>query len=333
MWNIILESIRALIILFILIAIWRIGNKRDLNLQKGWGFIIVGWSLILFGSLLDITDNFDELNQFIVIGNTETEAFLEKLVGFLMGYILLFIGFLYWLPAGAKRFDTMKDAFVSTVSHELRTPLTSIFGSLRLVDSGKLGELPPKAKECINIALRNTHRLTLLVNDVLDIQKLEQGELSFNLTPNDLLSLVEQSITDNAAYGEEYNVVFQIAGDGATGTILIDSNRFIQVMSNLLSNAAKFSAANNIVTIHISDNGNTFRVAVSDTGSGIPDAFKAQIFKPFTQVDSTDTRHRAGTGLGLSIAKSLMEQMNGRLSFESTEGVGSTFYLDLPKAR
>lgn len=332
MWDIILESIRAVIILFILIAIWRIGTKRGMNLQKGWNFVIAGWCLILVGSLLDITDNFDSLNQFVIIGDTEVEAFLEKFVGFLLGYVLLFVGFLYWLPAGAKRVDTIKNEFISTVSHELRTPLTSIFGSLSLVDSGTLGELPPKAKECINIALRNSHRLTLLVNDILDIQKLEQGEMPFNLTPNDLLSLVERSITDNTAYGEQYNVEFQIAEDGITGTVLIDSNRFIQVMSNLLSNAAKFSAANSSVTIHISDAGNMFRVAISDTGLGIPDAFKAQLFKPFAQVDSTDARHRAGTGLGLAISKRLMEQMNGCISFESKEGKGTTFYLDLPKA-
>jgi len=331
MWDIVLEFIRTAVICLILIYIWKIGRARGLNTQKGWSFIIAGWSLILFGSALDITDNFESLNWLIVIGDTEVEAFLEKFVGLLVGYILLFIGFLFWLPAGAKKVDKLKSEFVSTASHELRTPLTAIYGSLKLVTSGVLGEIPSKAKDTLDIALRNSERLTLIVNDILDIEKLESGKMELNIKPQQISELIKESIAANNAYGKKYKVQYLLKQDSASATVNVDSDRFMQIMNNLLSNAAKFSPANSTVEINVSHLNGNIRVAVKDKGIGIDEKSQATIFEKFSQIDSTDERHSGGTGLGLAISKELVEKMGGGIGFTSTLGEGSSFYLDLPK--
>lgn len=332
MWDIVLEFIRTAVICLILIYTWKIGRARGLNIQKGWGFIIAGWSLILLGSALDITDNFESLNWLIVIGDTEVEAFLEKFVGLLLGYILLFIGFLFWLPENAKKMDRMKSEFVSTASHELRTPLTAIHGSLKLVSSGVLGEIPEKAKDMLDISLRNSERLTFIVNDILDIEKLESGKMVFNLKPQDIIELINESIKANSSYGNKYQIQYVLSQDSASATVAVDSDRFMQIMSNLLSNAAKFSPANSTVEINVSHINGNIRIAVKDKGVGIDKESQQTIFQKFSQVDSTDVRHSGGTGLGLAISKELVEKMGGEIGFISSIGKGSTFYLDLPKA-
>jgi len=332
MWDIVLEFIRTAIICLILIYTWKIGRARGLNTQKGWGFIIAGWSLILFGSALDITDNFESLNWLIVIGDTEVEAFLEKFVGLLLGYVLLFIGFLFWLPENAKKIDRMKSEFVSTASHELRTPLTAIHGSLKLVTSGVLGEIPDKAKEMLDISLRNSERLTFIVNDILDIEKLESGNMEFHLKPQDIIELINESINANSSYGNKYQIQYILNQDSASATVNVDSDRFMQIMSNLLSNAAKFSPANSTVEINVSHINGNIRVAINDKGVGIDKKLHQTIFQKFSQVDSTDERHSGGTGLGLVISKELVEKMGGEIGFTSSIGKGSTFYFDLPKA-
>ncbi|MDH5258776.1 MAG: HAMP domain-containing histidine kinase [Gammaproteobacteria bacterium] len=331
MWDIILEFIRTVVICLILLYIWRIGHARGLNHHKGWWFIISGWSLILFGSALDITDNFESLNWLVVIGDTETEAFLEKFVGFLIGYILLFIGFILWLPEGARKINSLKKDFVSTVSHELRTPLTSIYGSIKLVSSGRLGELPPKAKEVLNIALRNSERLTVIVNDILDIEKLESGKMPFDLKPHNILELVNDAIAANSNYGQEYHIQYFLNPDSVSARANVDDNRFMQVMNNLLSNAAKFSPQGSTVEIKVSTQNNNIRVAVKDHGIGIDQKSWPLIFQKFFQTDSSDERHSSGSGLGLSISKAYIEKMGGNIGFTSSPGEGSTFYFNLPE--
>jgi len=331
MWDIVLESIRAGIIALMLFYIWQIGKERGLNMQKGWRFIIYGWSFILFGSVLDITDNFESLNWLIVVGDTETEAFLEKFVGLLVGYVLLFIGFLFWLPAGARKIESIKREFVSTASHELRTPLTAIYGSIKLVASGKLGEMPSKAKETLDIALRNSERLTLLVNDILDIEKLESGKMEFDLKPQKIIKLLNEAIEANSYYGEKYKVHYILSQDSVSGMINVDANRFMQIMNNLLSNAAKFSPENSTVEIKVTRQKEHLRVTVKDKGMGIEEEFHPLIFEKFSQADSTDSRHSGGTGLGLAISKQLVEQMGGKIGFTTTVGSGTYFYFDLPE--
>lgn len=333
MWDIILECFRTAIIALILFFIWKIGKERALNTQKGWGYIIYGWSFILFGSMLDITDNFESLNWLIIVGDTEVEAFLEKFVGLLVGYILLFIGFYTWLPYGIKKVDNLKKEFVSTVSHELRTPLTAIYGALKVIVSGQLGEIPDKAKEPLDIALRNSERLSLLINDILDIEKLENAKIEFDLKPQDTIKLVNEAMLANKHYGEKYQVKYQLSDDSVSALVNVDENRFMQVMNNLLSNAAKFSPVNNTVDIRVSRHNKSVRISVTDKGHGIEEDFQPMIFQKFSQSDSTDARHAGGTGLGLAISKQLVERMGGKIGFTSILNSGTTFYVDLPEIK
>lgn len=331
MWDIILECFRTVIIALILYFIWKIGKERSLNTQKGWGFILSGWSLILFGSFLDITDNFESLNWLIVVGDTEIQAFLEKFVGLLIGYILLFIGFMFWLPSGARKIDSLKNEFVSTVSHELRTPLTAIYGAIKILSSGKLGDIPTTAKKTLDIALRNTERLTLLVNDILDIEKLESGNMKFDLKPQKVLNLVSESMEANSHYGDKYQVHYSLNPGSVSAMINVDTNRFLQIMNNILSNAAKFSPENSTVDITVTKQNKYVRITVSDKGHGIEEEFRPLIFQKFSQSDNTDARHSEGTGLGLAISKELVERMGGIIDFTTSVGSGTSFYFDLPE--
>jgi len=229
-----------------------------------------------------------------------------------------------------KKIDLLKDEFVSTVSHELRTPLTSIHGSLDLVNKMLAGQNLEKVHKLVEIALRNSHRLRYLVDDILDFQKIESGQLVFDIEPVRLSLLVKQALDENRGYGDRYHISFVMGTDLPDVTVNVDQGRLMQVMANLLSNAAKFSPPNGQVEVSIVRNDGKVRVAIRDHGQGIPEEFRGKIFKKFTQVDSSRTREKGGTGLGLSIAKSIIERLGGEIGFESTVNVGSTFYFELP---
>jgi PAS domain S-box-containing protein len=229
-----------------------------------------------------------------------------------------------------KQMDRLKSEFVSTVSHELRTPLTSIRGSLGLVAGGVAGELPAQAKGMIDIAYSNTERLLTLINDILDIEKIQSGKIDFDFRPQLLMPLVEQAMASNRGYAAQHHVTFGLVGENPDVRVNVDGERLMQVMSNLLSNAAKFSHAEGHVEIAVSLDDQRVRVAVTDHGVGVPEDFRDRMFDKFTQADSSDTRHKGGTGLGLSITKSIVEMMQGEIGFDSQPGVGSTFYFTLP---
>lgn len=448
--------------------------------------VVSGFVLLLFGSVIDITDNFDSLNRFVIIGDTKTEAFLEKFVGFLGGFILLTIGLVRWVPsvhqleaeiterkrgeealreahenleqrveertkllkesenryrtlatvspvgifradvdgkvnyvnekwceigdmtadeamgdgwytaihpderdqiAGrwdeyleegsvyqyeqlyqrkngrttnclvqvaaeidgdgrivgyvgtvtdiTERYelDRMKSEFASTVSHELRTPLTAIKGSLGLVVSGTLGELPEKAKDMVNVGRRNTDRLINLVNDILDIEKLESGGMEFEIQSLDLHGLVKETIVTNKEFAKEHGVKFVLADVASKVMVQGDSSRLVQVIVNLLSNAAKFSPDDSEVAVSVTRHDGVARVSISDYGPGISEEFHEHIFERFYQVDAADDRQKGGTGLGLSISKSIVEKHGGTIDFESKPGEGSTFFFMLPVSK
>ena len=231
-----------------------------------------------------------------------------------------------------KQMDKMKNEFISTVSHELRTPLTSIRGSLGLLSSGTVGELPESANEMLKIASNNTERLLLLINDILDIQKIESGKMSFKFESLDLNSFINQAIVDHTDYGTQHGVKF-VLGKMLDGVhVFADKDRLMQVMGNLLSNAAKFSNdGDNVEITAAMHHGDRIRISVTDYGAGIPDEFQPKLFERFTQSDSSDTRAKGGTGLGLSITKVIIEKHGGLIGFVSKEGIGSTFYIELPE--
>ena len=228
-----------------------------------------------------------------------------------------------------KRVDRMKSEFVSIVSHELRTPLTSISGSLGLIVGGAVGEIPPAMGHMLGIAQQNCQRLGLLIGDLLDMEKLVAGQMSFELLPQPLSPLLEDALRANQAYADALGVRLEL-GDQAAVTVMVDAHRLRQVLANLLSNAAKFSPAGEVVLLSSRRHGDQVRVSVRDVGPGIPQSFRQRIFQKFSQADSSDTRQKGGTGLGLAISKDLIEHMNGRIGFDSELGQGACFWFELP---
>lgn len=230
-----------------------------------------------------------------------------------------------------SRNEKLKNEFVSTVSHELRTPLTSIRGSLGLVLGGVAGVLPEKALNLLQLASNNTERLLLLINDILDIQKIEAGEMPVALSSHGVDELVDTMLVNNQAYAEQYDVSFKLRVIDSGLRVSVDAERLNQVMSNLLSNAAKFSSKGAVVEVIVKRYGDAVRISVADQGAGIPLSFQDKLFDKFTQCDSSDVREKGGTGLGMSIAKALTEKMGGKISYNTTEGRGSTFHVDLKR--
>ena len=229
------------------------------------------------------------------------------------------------------RIDKMKNEFISTVSHELRTPLTSIRGSLGLITGGAVGEMSDQAESLLSIAHKNTERLLLLINDILDLQKIEAGNMPFDFKDTQLDVFMADAINSNQPFAEAHEVSIELNNHTDTDTQLIaDSDRLLQVMNNLLSNAAKFSPSTSKIIVDVSSNDSEIVIAISDQGPGIPEKFRDKLFEKFTQSDSSDTRNIGGTGLGLSIAKLIIEKHNGSINYETTMGQGTTFYIHLP---
>lgn len=231
-----------------------------------------------------------------------------------------------------KEIERMKTEFVSTVSHELRTPLTSIAGSLGLIKGGVAGELPDRALRLVEIAQSNSQRLVRLINDMLDIEKIESGRIAFNIQTLDVARLIDQAVQANQGFAEEHKARIAVDPVPAGAAILGDEDRVMQVLTNLISNAAKFSTDDGEVRIRVTALDRRYRISVSDDGPGIPDEFRARIFSKFAQADSSDTRQKGGTGLGLSIVREIVTRLGGSVSFDSEAGVGTTFHVDLPAA-
>ena len=229
-----------------------------------------------------------------------------------------------------RKVDKLKSEFVSTVSHELRTPLTSIKGSLGLILGGAAGEIDSKAQEMVELAAKNSDRLLNLVNDILDIEKLDSDDMEFSFTPENLADLVCQAVEANRGFAEEFNIEFKIMEALPDCIVLCDESRLLQVLSNLMSNAAKFSPVGGNVELSLTRQGEMARVSVKDFGSGVPNNFRERIFQRFSQADSSDARKTSGTGLGLAISKAIIEKHGGTIALESEPGNGATFYFDLP---
>jgi PAS domain S-box-containing protein len=226
--------------------------------------------------------------------------------------------------------ERVRSEFTSTLSHELRTPLTSILGSLQLLLSGALGAVPKDQEELVEVAERNGQRLLDLINEVLDIEKIESGRVSLVPEPIDLEGLVGESIRLNQGFADRFQVRLVMQEEPVKVMVRGDRKRLMQVMTNFLSNAAKFSPPDSDVEVGLKSAGEVVRMSVSDRGPGIPEAFRSRIFGRFAQADSADSRIKGGTGLGLAISKRLIEMMQGRVGFEDRPGGGTTFYFELP---
>ena len=231
-----------------------------------------------------------------------------------------------------KEMERMKSEFISVVSHELRTPLTSIRGSLGLVLGALSRDLPAKVKELIGIAHNNCERLILLINDILDIDKIASGHMRFVIKRESLAGLMRQAVEDNLPYARSLDTHIALTPIEEGIEVEVDASRFIQVLSNLLSNAAKFSPPGETITVAAELRGERVRISVADNGIGIAEEFRPRIFGRFSQADASATRAKGGTGLGLHISKQLVERMAGRIGYDTRIGEGTTFWVEFPLA-
>ena len=228
-----------------------------------------------------------------------------------------------------KHLEQMKNEFVSTVSHELRTPLTSIAGSLGLINGEALGPVPNAMREMLSIAQSNSQRLRQLIDDLLDMDKLLAGKMNFIPQQLDIDSFLAECVTSHQGFARQHDVQLTYTG-GPVAQITADPMRLQQVLSNLLSNALKFSPAGSQVLLSAQALGGQIRILVVDQGPGVPAEFVDRLFEKFSQADASDRRQKGGTGLGLAISKELMERMGGCIGFYPRPGGGSVFWVELP---
>jgi len=227
--------------------------------------------------------------------------------------------------------DKTKSEFISTVSHELRTPLTSIKGALGLMKAGVFDKNPEKIPPILNIAYKNAERLNHLIDDILDIESLNLGKMRFHMAMTDLSAVVKEATSSNETYGSPYGVTFVCSGIEKPLFVNGDYHRLIQVIANLLSNAAKFSPPNGQVDVSLARHEGSLRISIRNDGEHIPESARDTLFDIFTQVDSSDVRQKGGSGLGLSIAKMIIKAHDGYIDFISEVDSGTTFYVALPE--
>jgi signal transduction histidine kinase/CheY-like chemotaxis protein len=233
--------------------------------------------------------------------------------------------------------DQIKDEFISTVSHELRTPLTSIRGALGLLSAGLMGAVDVKAQNLLRIAVTNTDRLIRLINDILDLERMESGRAPMHVRRCSLRELAQQSIETMTAMADAAAVQLELVMVAAPEAVFFDgdSDRILQVLTNLLSNAVKFSPHNSLVEIRIEANADAVLLRVCDQGRGIPVDKLDSIFDRFQQVEASDARQKGGTGLGLAICRTIIQQHNGTIWAESNmqhqRGPGASLLVSLPR--
>jgi two-component system, OmpR family, sensor histidine kinase VicK len=261
----------------------------------------------------------------------------QSLIGFItLGICYRNIEETHWLLqvldiSERTRLDQLKNEFVSIVSHELRTPLTAIMGSLKLMASGKLEQNGNANEKILQIAVQNSEKLARLINDLLDMDKLIAGKMEFDSTPQPLLPLIEKALESNQSYAQQYQVNYRLLPPLAPIDVKVDALRLQQVLSNLLSNAAKYSPPHSEILISFTVEPEQVQVNIQDQGSGIATEEQHKLFKRFSQIDSSSTRQKGGTGLGLAISKELIERMGGSIGVSSRAGQGSCFYFSLPR--
>ena len=232
-----------------------------------------------------------------------------------------------------KKIEQMKNEIVSVVSHELRTPLTSITGSLGLLRAGAFGDMSEGAVDLIDIAKRNSERLVRLINDILDIDRIESGQSALELRPLEIMPLIEQTVDASRGFAHKFGVSLEIGDRLPEARVVADGDRLVQVVTNLISNAVKFSFPDKAVKVSALHHGGSIRTCVTNHGQGIPEEFQSRIFGKFAQAHSSDAHEKGGAGLGLNICKAIVEKMGGHIGFESEPGASTTFFFDLPEWR
>ena len=231
--------------------------------------------------------------------------------------------------------DTVKDEFISTVSHELRTPLTSIRGALGLLSAGLLGNVDPKAQNLLRIASSNTERLIRLINDILDLERMESGRAPLKLRRCSMYDLAREAVDTMTTMADSAGIRLELTSFAPRDAIYFDadSDRILQVVTNLLSNAIKFSPVGSAVAVQIDSNPNSLLVRVVDQGRGIPPDKLEAVFDRFQQVESSDSSKKGGTGLGLAICRSIIQQHGGAIWAQPNQtGPGTTLWVQLSRS-
>ena len=228
-----------------------------------------------------------------------------------------------------KAIEQMKSEFVSVASHEMRTPLTAIHGVLKLMATGHLGKFTDRGQEMIRIAVRNTDRLVRLINDVLDLERMESGREIIEKEQSTTANLIKQAVNITQEMAQQQQIIIETEPNSIT--LSVDSDRILQTLTNLLSNAIKFSPSGSKIWISATKQDNKVIFSVKDQGRGIPQDKLETIFERFQQVDASDSRKKGGTGLGLAICRHIVEQHGGKIWAKSTVGKGSTFFFTLPQ--
>ena len=287
----------------------------------GWRLALLGLAALIPPVVLVVQSARGQLANVPLIAATSVVLFVLVLarVGGLMADVSRY-----------RRVERLKDEFVSVVSHELRTPLTSIRGALGLVAGGVTGPLSDKSQRMLDIAVANTDRLVRLINDILDIERMESGKLTLDRQACSASDLAAQAVGEMRAMADQARVGLSVAA--RDDRVLVDRDRIIQTLTNLLSNAIKFSPQGSTVWLTAEPDGDQMRFVVRDEGRGIPADKLEAIFGRFQQVDSSDARQKGGSGLGLAICRSIVQQHGGRIWVQSTIGQGSTFTFTLPSA-
>lgn len=227
--------------------------------------------------------------------------------------------------------DKLKNEFIAVLSHELRTPLTSIKGSLDLLTDDMMCNLSAFNQQILlNLAKKNCEHLIRLINDLLDVEKIDSGHMEFLIKPLILNDLLKEATTANQPYGDHFHVKIKLIPSQENVTIEGDYDRLTQVLSNLISNAIKFSSPNKEVIISSALSKTQVEISVADNGPGIPIEFQTKIFQKFAQADPSLSRKHTGTGLGLNISKTIIERHGGTIFFKTKENQGTTFYFTLP---
>ncbi|MGZ5270691.1 MAG: ATP-binding protein [Ramlibacter sp.] len=267
----------------------------------------------------------------VVVDRAGNEIEVELRVGVVdSGKLQLLCGFMHDISQ-RKEIDRLKTEFVSTVSHELRTPLTAVYGSLRLLAGGVAGQLPAQGQQLLEMSTRSCERLIRLINDVLDVERIAAGRLALRMEPLDLRTLLERAVNDTESYARELGVRLRLEGAGPV-PVRADGDRIMQVLVNLLSNAAKFSPRGDEVLVTLAVHGGRARVGVVDHGAGLPPEFRARVFERFAQADASDRREKGGTGLGLNICRSIVQAHGGTIGFDSAPGERTEFFFELALA-
>ncbi|WP_339677885.1 ATP-binding protein [uncultured Zhongshania sp.] len=304
-------------------------ERRSRELSAEFGKVITGFRVFVAKSEIDG----HETNEWTYIHKDGHQLLVSLVVmtirsakGEITGYLEIAENI-----TERKRLANLKAEFISTVSHELRTPLTSIIGSLDIVQGGVFGPVSDSISQIIAVAYTNSQRLKLLIDDLLDLEKITAGKLNFEFEYLQLAPIVAQSLESMRPYGgsRRIDLILHPAIESDL-LVRVDAIRIQQIFANLISNAIKFSPEDEVVDIFVKKINDNVRIEVSDKGSGIPWAFRANIFQRFSQADGSDSRQQGGSGLGLAITKQLVEHMEGSIGFESEPGHGALFWVEFP---